>query len=296
MELRAMARPTPAVLVQLAATCSALWQAGHQPVLRVDEAAVCRYLWRCAFFEVVHPVATIEPPVPIATASRATQARRTSPLLLNVTRIATSADLPALLDRILEILRQRLQYRHDDACDVTTAVSELCQNTFDHNAHAGAFLAMQVAGHGGQRCLEIGVADDGAGLAATLRRNPHHRPLASDRAAIQLAVQRGTSASADPTRGNGLYHLLALITQQAGVVQIRSGMATVRYHRDQPQGWASAVPWLPGVHVTLTLPTPGGLTDQRTGDTLGLMEQRLTRHTGAEPAGTEVGAAAWNND
>jgi anti-sigma regulatory factor (Ser/Thr protein kinase) len=256
VEVRAGARLTPAALVQLAAACYALWQAGRQPVLRVDEAAVRRDLWRCGFVQVVHPVTTLEPPLVIAPG--ADQEPQTSPLLLNVTRLATSADLPALLERIIEILRQRLHYRPDDACDVATAVSELCQNTFDHNAHAGAFLAMQVASWADPRCLEIAIADDGAGLAATLRRNPHHAPLASDLEAIQVAVQRGTSAYDDPTRGTGLYHLLALIAKQAGVVQIRSGTATVRYQRDQPQAWASAVPWRPGVHVTLTLPTPGG--------------------------------------
>jgi anti-sigma regulatory factor (Ser/Thr protein kinase) len=256
LQVRGLVRLTPAALVQLAAACYALRQAGHPPVLRVDEAAVRRDLWRCGFVQVVHPVATLEPPLVLAPG--ADQESRASPLVLNVTRLATGADLPALLDRILEMLRQRLHYRPDDACDVATAVSELCQNTFDHNAHAGAFLAMQVAGGADPRRLEIAIADDGAGLAATLRRNPHHAPLASDLEAIQLAVQRGTSAYDDPTRGTGLYHLLKLIAQQAGVVQIRSGTAAVRYQRDQAQAWASAVPWQPGVHVTLTLPTPGG--------------------------------------
>jgi anti-sigma regulatory factor (Ser/Thr protein kinase) len=247
---------TPAALVQLAAACYALRHAGRQPVLRADEAAVRRDLWRCGFVQVVQPVTTLEPPLVLAPG--ADQAPRTSPLLLNVTRLATSADLPALLDRLLAILRQRLHYRPDDARDVATAVSELCQNTFDHNAHAGAFLAMQVAGGADPRGLELAIADDGAGLAATLRRHPHQAPPASDLEAIQLAVRRGTSAYDDPTRGTGLYHLLALIAKQAGVVQIRSGTATVRYQRGQPQEWASAVPWRPGVHVTLTLPTPGG--------------------------------------
>jgi anti-sigma regulatory factor (Ser/Thr protein kinase) len=180
---------------------------------------------------------------------------RASPLLLDVTRLATHADLPALLDQILGVLRQRLRYRPDDACDVATAVSELCQNIFDHNARACGFVAMQVAGRPGHRRLEIAVADDGAGLAATLRRNPQHLPLASDLEAIHLAVQRGTSASADPTRGNGLYHLLALVARQAGAVQIRSGTATVHYTRDQR--WTGTVPWMAGVHAALTLPTPG---------------------------------------
>jgi hypothetical protein len=70
-------------------------------------------------------------------------------------------------------------------------------------------------------------------------------------------VQRGASAYADPTRGTGLYHLLELVAKQAGAVQIRSGTATVHY--DRHQRWTGTVPWMAGVHVALTLPTPRGV-------------------------------------
>ena len=215
VEVRAGVRLTPATLVQLASACYALLQAGHHLVFRADDAAVHEYLWRCAFFAVVHPVVGIEPPVPMAIAPPGQPERRASPLLLDVTRLETSADLPPLLDQILRVLRQRLPHRTDDACDVTTVVSELCQNIFDHNAQTSGFVAMQVMGCRGPHHLEVGMADYGAGLVATLQRNPQHAPLASDLEAIHLAVQRGTSASADPTRGTGLYHLLALRIHRA---------------------------------------------------------------------------------
>jgi anti-sigma regulatory factor (Ser/Thr protein kinase) len=253
VEVRAGARLTPATLVPWASTCAALRQAGHQPVLRAEDAAVRDEVGRCAFMAAVRPVATVEPPM-VMTPGGA-RGPRASPLFLDVTRLATSADLPAVLDQILRILRQRLRYRQDDACDVTTAVSELCQNIFDHNAQTCGLVAMQVAGRGG-RHLEVGVADDGAGLAATLRRNPQHLPLTSDLEAIHLAVQRGTSASGEPTRGHGLSHVLALVARQAGTVQIRSGTAAVRYERNRR--WTGTVPWIAGVHVALTVPLTGG--------------------------------------
>jgi hypothetical protein len=208
-------RLTLAILVQLASACDALRQGGHHPVFRAEDAAVREYLWRCAFFAVVHPVARIEPPLPMAITPAGELERRASPLLLDVTRIESSANLPLLLDQILWVLPQQLPYRTDDACDVTTAVSELCQNIFDHNAQTSGFIATQVMGCRGHRHLEVGVADYGAGLAVTLQRNPQHAPLASDLEAIHLIVQRGTSASEDPTRGTGLYHLLALRIRRA---------------------------------------------------------------------------------
>jgi hypothetical protein len=170
VEVRAGARLTAPALVQLAAACYALRQAGHRPVVRAEDAAVREYLWRCAVLAVVHPVATIEPP--LVSVPGADPEPRASPLLLNVTRLATSADLPPLLDHLVRALRQRLRYRDHEAFDVATAVSEICQNTFDHNTDTGAFLALQVMSRAGQRSLEIGLADHGAGLTATLRRNP----------------------------------------------------------------------------------------------------------------------------
>jgi anti-sigma regulatory factor (Ser/Thr protein kinase) len=256
VEVRAGVRLTPATLVHLASVCYALRQAGHDPVFRANDAAVHDYLWRCAFLTVVRPVATIEPPVSLVMALPGDQRPQPSPLLLDVTRLETSAAIPALLDRILGILRQRLHYRPADAGDMTTAVSELCQNIFDHNASPDGFLAMAVGGRADRGTLEIAVADDGVGLAATLRRNPHHPPLASDHEAIQLAVQCGTSAYPDPMRGTGLYHLLELVAKQAGAVEIRSGTASVQYRPESRRVWTGAVPWVPGVHVTLTLPTP----------------------------------------
>ena len=256
VEVRAGVRLRPATLVHLASVCYALRQAGHDPVFRADDAAVHEYLWRCAFLTVVRPVATIEPPVSVAMARPGDPRSQPAPLLFDVTRLETSAAIPALLDRLLSVLRQRLHYRTADACDVTTAVSEVCQNIFDHNVHPDGFLAMAVGGCADRGTLEIAVADDGVGLAATLQRNPHYPALASDHEAIQLAVQCGTSAYPDPTRGTGLYHLLELVAKQAGVVEIRSGTASVWYRPDSQRVWTDAVPWVPGVHVTLTLPTP----------------------------------------
>src|SRR5215475_13883961 len=89
VEVRAGTRPTPAAMVQLASACYALQQAGYHPVLRADDAAVRDYLWRCGLVQVVHPVATVEPPLVVAPGGA--QGRRTSPLLLDVTRLETSA-------------------------------------------------------------------------------------------------------------------------------------------------------------------------------------------------------------
>ncbi len=209
---------------------------------------------RCGFFNVVWGVAKIEPEIGPLGSFRYNALRGSNPMLIEVTRIESGVALPALLDQIVWVLRYRLKYRKYDAFDVTTAVSEICQNTFDHNSGTAGFLAMQVYGQGAKRFLEIGVSDYGDGLAATLKRNPKN-VIASDLDAIKGATQLGISEHDDPTRGTGLYHLLEITYKHAGSVQIKSGSAKVRYRMDRRQGWAFPVPAAPGVHVALTLPS-----------------------------------------
>lgn len=268
-DLRGIRLITPAALVQLAAFCHAIYRAGRRPVVLTDDEAVRSYLMRSGFCTVVSEVARIEPEIEGLTAWRYQALRGSNPMLIEVTKIESGALLPALLDRIVWVLRHRLKYRKNDAFDVTTAVSEICQNTFDHNSGTAGFVAMQVYGRDEKRFLEIGVSDCGDGLASTLRRNPKNTAIVSDLAAIQAAMQLGTSEHDDPTRGTGLYHLLGITYKHAGSVQIRSGKAKVRYRMDRRQGWAFSVPAAPGVHVALTLPSKTkGLIQHPTDDTL----------------------------
>jgi len=241
---------SPAALVQLAAACHALTRDGRPPVIRVVEPDVRSYLSRAGFFAVLEGVAAVDPPM--IRSHRYEALRGSNPLLIEVTKLEKGRELPDLLDAIVTVLRERLKYRKYDAFDVATAVSEIAQNTFDHNAHTCGFVAMQVYGKGKRRFLEIGVADFGDGLAATLRRNPQHAPR-TDVDAIKLAVQLGTSEHDDPTRGTGLHHLLEITYKHEGSVQIRSGAAKVRYRMDERRGWIFVVPSMPGVQIALTL-------------------------------------------
>jgi anti-sigma regulatory factor (Ser/Thr protein kinase) len=243
---------TPAALTELAAAVHALARGGLHPEIIIEEESVRSYLLRAGFFQIVGAVAQIEPP--LVPGSWYDRLRGSNPMLIEVTRMETGASLPELLDKIVWVLRHRLKYRKYDAFDVVTAVSEICQNTFDHNHKACGFLAMQVYGKGSRRFLEIGVADYGAGIAATLRRNPKNQTINSDIEAIREAAKLGTSEHDDPTRGTGLYHLLEITYKHCGSIQIRSGAGKVRYRMDKKVGWTFSVPPMPGVQVALTLP------------------------------------------
>ena len=177
-------------------------------------------------------------------------------MLIEVTKIQAGTELPAVLDKVITVLSTQLKYQKRDAYDVAIAISEVAQNSFDHNhGDTCGFLAMQVyRGHReGDRFLEIGIADYGAGLAATLRRNPKSPSLSSDLDAIISATKLGTSEYDDPTRGTGLYHLLDKAYALEGTVQIRTGAAKARFRMDKKQGWGFSVYPLRGVQIALEL-------------------------------------------
>lgn len=243
---------TSAAITQLAAACYAVYAAGKRPTILVDDPSVRSYLARSGFVALVDPVAQMEPEFGV-TSLYQERLRGSNPMLIELTRIDNGRELPGLLDQIVWVLRHRLRYRKSDAFDVAIAVSEIAQNTFDHNGKTFGFLAMQVYGQTRNRFLEIGVADCGAGLAHTLRRNPRHAGIVSDLQAIRAATELGTSEFEDRTRGSGLHYLLEIAYKHEGAVQIRSGNGKVRYRMDKKQGWVFRVPEMPGVQVALDL-------------------------------------------
>jgi hypothetical protein len=243
---------TPAAIVQLVAACYALFENGKSPTVVIPDQGVRSYLMRAGFDTALEGVASVQPS---SFSNSYRRRRRSNPMLIEVTKIGGCSDLPDVLDQIVDVLIGTLGYEQYDAFDVGTAVSEVSQNIFDHNADRKSygFLAMQVYGTGTRRFLEIGIADCGAGLTTSLSRNPNNGSIQTDSQAILKAVELGTSEYDDPTRGSGLFHLLQLAYRNAGCVQIRSGAAKVRYRGDKRQGWAFDVGHLPGVQVALIL-------------------------------------------
>jgi hypothetical protein len=151
----------PSALVQLAAACHALARNGRKPKIAIDVDAVRSYVARAGFVSVIEDVAEMEPFMsPFLYGSR----RGANPLLIEVTRVKSGNELPDLLDQIVWVLRNRLKYKKFDAFDVATAISEICQNTFDHNQYTCGFLAMQVYGKGSRlhHLLELTYKHEGS--------------------------------------------------------------------------------------------------------------------------------------
>jgi hypothetical protein len=253
IDLQGIRLVSPAGLVKLAATVHAIARDGRTATITKASESVRTYLIRSGFVSVVAAVSDFDPPSPPHMPNFFERIRGSNPLLIEVTKLESGTALPKVLDQIVGVLNRRFRYPKYDAFDAATAVSEIAQNTFDHNKDACGFLAMQVYGTGPKRFLEIGVSDFGDGVAATLMRNPKNGSIKSDAQAIRLATQLGISAFDEPTRGTGLFHLLQIAFRHEGSLQIWSGRAKMRYRMDTKKGWEFTVPHLPGMHVTMTL-------------------------------------------
>jgi len=251
LDLTGVKMISPAAIVQLAAICHELKRIGREVTIILDDLSVRSYLARSGFMSILKSVVKFEPQD--AVDNSYDHLRGSNPLMIEVTKIESGSALPDLLNQIVALLRNKFKYRKYDAFDIATVISEICQNTFDHNKSTCGFLAMQVYGKGTKRFLEIGVADCGDGLAKTLARNPNNSGIKSDLDAISYATKQGTSEHDDPTRGTGLYHLLEITYKHCGSVQIRSGKGKVRYRMDKRQGWHFSVAHVPGVQIALAL-------------------------------------------
>lgn len=256
-DLRTIGFVTPAGLVQLAAACHNLHAMGRKPVIALRNRDVVTYMLRAGFIATVRPFVQFNPPIKRTFLRKFEDRRGANPMLIEVTRIDPGRVFEQLVDRTVDAVQELLDFPINDAFDVAIVLSEIGQNTFDHNGSACGFVAMQAYRRRAGYELELSVADCGAGLLATLTRNEKHSLIATDAAAIEAATTLGTSEFDDPTRGTGLYHLLEIAYKHGGMAQIRSGTAKVRYRMDQKKGWGFHVPEMPGVQIVLSLPAKG---------------------------------------
>lgn len=246
---------SPAGLVQLSALSHALFDEDRPATIHIPSPSVRSYISRAGLITALKDIALVTPQ--IGDLNEGAELRRgTNPLLVELTRFEDSMALPAILDRIVDVLLGELAYTKREAFNVATAVSEVAQNALQHAGGVCAYGAMQVYRTGPRPFLEFAIADHGVGLLQSLLRNPQHNDLTDDASAIRRALEPGASGLDDQTHGTGLYHLGEIALDYEGTIQIRSGSAAAYYRGDLKKGWMRAGIRMPGVQITLKLNRP----------------------------------------
>ncbi|HWQ42075.1 MAG TPA: hypothetical protein VN456_08590 [Desulfosporosinus sp.] len=246
---------TPTGLVSLSAIIHFFTVGGVMPTVRVSDKNVRGYLIRSRFVETVFQFCDFDPPISPLEISLYEVPRGNNEELFEVTKIDNPSTLRFNLKKIVDMLENKFHYPSNEASDITAIISEISQNIYDHTPGSYGFIALQTYRTLiGTKFLEVGLADFGAGILTTLKRNPKFAYLSNDMDAIEKAIELGTSQYQDKTRGTGLYHLMETIKKHSGTVQIMSGQAKFRCRFDAYQTpMKFPVSNYPGVSITIKI-------------------------------------------
>lgn len=254
IDLTGLSFSSPGGIVPLAALCCSLAKSHPRIVIKLTHPHQRNYFVSSGFYSVLEDIVVFDPGISKSRLGDFEDRRGANSLMIEIARIGDEKDLPKLLNKFVSILRFRMSLEKEHAYDTAIAVSELCQNTFDHNPEACGLIGLQVFNASNGRFVEVSISDYGRGLAATLSENSDNPSFSTDLEAIETAVLLGTSQYRDVTRGTGLYHLLKIAEKAYGTVQLCSGTATKRFRTDlgKVHNFTDDNS-LPGTHITLSL-------------------------------------------
>ena len=233
---------------------------------------VCQWLGTMLFWDFAreHNFAVLEAagsPLPIGAGSvspSAIQAGAWEPaashVLLPLTSVAGNMDIRAITIRILDeiagILAAHLGYDERDIANISTALTEACQNICDHSGGEGVVAVQRYTTQKGQPFVDIGVADAGCGIRQSLMATNLDAIGWSHHTAIFKALQRGVSGRADEDRGLGLPRIQQIVEKYQGRLHIRSGDVRLAF-TDTVEGAKSGL--FPGTQLSLSLSTRSSL-------------------------------------
>lgn len=244
---------SPGGIVPLASLCEYLSSGGREIVIKAHSKDLQDVLIRSGFFHVVEKFAVFDPVISPVRVGELENWRGANPSMVEITRLSSAEGLSERLDKVLKMLRFRMEYKPSQAFDATIAVSEICQNAFDHNKGTCGFFALQRFGEF-TKFVEICVSDHGVGLMRSLKNNSLNPIFGNDVEAIKYALKSRVSEFNDQTRGTGLGHLLTIAKKYKGSIQIISGTGSVKYRADKEEWYPFTSVDIPGVSVILSLP------------------------------------------
>lgn len=242
-------------MVGILYTCHGLLtRPGCKVSLELSEDGACSFLPRVGFVHLVPEGIKLSDTFTPARLALEQASWDANSGFLELTPISSYDVIGGVLDKLISVLRG-LGFKKNDAFDMAIAFSEISQNILDHNDTAhGGLAAMQIYRGGDGKFFQFVVADRGAGILSTLRRNPDYAAATSDVGAIIASTGLGASEYSDATRGNGLHKLLELCEKHGGSVHIRSGRGRVYWRLDEQRSRRDfPVPYLPGVQIVLNI-------------------------------------------
>lgn len=193
-----------------------------------EDADTASYWARSAFYRYAEELYTMRGPVPRS------KATGESDVLLEVTPIAKSEDVHAVVDRVKErathILTTKLDLEPRATMSFVVTLSEACQNIVEHAGRGGWVMVQRynwAKRRVGRDVVHIAVCDAGVGFRRSLESS-RARAVADrwdDAIALESGVINGVSRFGDPGRGQGLKGIRGYVHRFDGKLTVRSGTA-----------------------------------------------------------------------
>ena len=224
------------------------------------EENTASYWARSAFYKYAEELYTIVGTVPKP------RPTRESDVLLEVTPIARSEDVHAVVDRVkdraTQILTTKLDLEPRATMGFAMSLSEACQNIVEHAGRGGWVMVQRYDWsnrRAGRDVVQIAVCDAGQGFRKSLdtsRARANAGDRWSDGDALESGVMQGVSRYTDPGRGQGLTGIRGYVFRFDGKLTVRSGTAKIAmlpdWVEDRPrQDGLSA---FPGAQLQIMIP------------------------------------------
>lgn len=207
------------------------------------------YLNRMKLYDMLDPLVAFENKHYLSASHSMDQS---SDVLLELTPIRRQNDIKGVIKEVLSrvetILAKQLSYDDKYISHITTTLSELCQNIFDHSEDEGVACVQRYTSRDGTRYVIIGVADYGIGIRESLAKRNLEAINWRHEVAIAKALLK--EYSRHPHRGLGLYFVSKIVKEYRGSLNIRSGDAQF-YFRSGFRNFETVD--FPGTHVGISL-------------------------------------------
>ena len=152
-----------------------------------------------------------------------------------------------LVNASLDILMRNLALDRRSLAGLEWSLNEITDNVLNHAESPDGGL-VQVYTFAEDPKVEIGIADSGQGVLASLRQGHPH--LRTDEEALHEAMKAGTTRDPRYGQGNGLWGTMRLAKASGGKFEITSGSATLTvsarvrsYRRDSRRSFRGTFVW-----------------------------------------------------
>lgn len=193
------------------------------------------------------------------------RAAQDSDVLLEVTPIARSEDVNAMVERVRErathILTTKLSLEPRATATFSLTLSEACSNIVEHAGRGGWVMVQRYnwsKRRVGRDVVQIAVCDAGIGFRRSLETS-RARALADrwdDAIALESGVINGVSRFQAPGRGQGMTGIRSYVHRFDGKLTVRSGTARIalvpEWEDDVPR--KEGLPPFPGAQLQVIIP------------------------------------------